>query len=192
MAIQSTYYIPNGPVNLKQIFPDLNFDEIEEYFIEVLDSDEDVIATTPINTISNCGSQERARVFFCNYCGTFDAVNFEKPRITHDVQSTEMIKSKGAVHNQQAAQLERQSVTSNDIKQARTVCYNEGAQVWLQELTDSPKAFEQWEGGQGQPPALMPIKILDGKFEKQKNDKEYIYPFTIEFKLANPFKTVRN
>jgi len=40
-------YIPNGPKNLATLFPDVNFRDVAEYYLELTDSDVNVVATTP-------------------------------------------------------------------------------------------------------------------------------------------------
>jgi len=192
MPIQAVYFIPNGPLNVAAMFPNVDLSQIDEYFIEVVNSDNTIVATTPLNKISCCCNAEKVRVFFLNYLGTYDAVNFNKPKIVHDTTSAEYLKSLPLNATANDAGYERYSVNSNDFYEAKTNCFAEKDMSWLQELSDSVKAFQHFKVTQGQQNNYVAIKIIDAKFEKQKNEKEYNYDFMLQYKLANGFKSIRN
>lgn len=174
------------------IFPQIDFSELEEYSIEVSDYTNTVVATTPLNKFSCCCSDDKVRIHFLNYLGTFDAVNFNKPKVLHEPTSSEYKRSLPAALSKTSTGFERFNVVSNDSKEAKNNCYKEPDMKWLQELADSPKALEEWKGIQSQADEYLPVKLLDTKFEKQKNEREYIYDFVIQYKLSNEFKTIRN
>lgn len=185
-------YIPNGPGNLKSLFPEIDFDNIQEYFVELLDELTEVVATTVINKMGCCCNNEQVRIHFLNYLGTFDAINFNKPIVVHEAVSGEFKNALSNPLQKTDTGIERHAVKANDTKQARNNCYSEDDMLWVQELIDSPKAFEEWTGKQGQADSYLPIRILDKKFDKQKNDKEYSYPFLIEYKMSNENQIIRN
>lgn len=185
-------YIPAGPKNLNKLF-NIDFREVECYYIEVLDLDGNVIATTPVYQISCCCNDEKVRVLFLSYLGAFDAVNFNKPKIMHDASSTEYQKGLPIPHQYSAGGLTRNNVKANDTSSAINTCYKEANMLWIQELIDSPLAYLEWPGipDQDIEPDYLPIGVLDKKFEKQKNDKEYNYDFSLEYKMANEVITLR-
>jgi len=187
------FYIPDGPKNLSNIFTSINFTDVVEYYLEILDaSNTTVIATTPINQLQCCCKDDKIRLHFMNYLGTYDAVNFMKPKIIHETSSKEYEKGLPNVLQKHNTGAERFDIKSNDIYEAVTNCYNEEAMLWLQELSDSPKVFLEKTGQQGQADYMLPIIITSKKFDKLKNQNEFRYTFTIEFKLSNEYLTIRN
>ena len=187
----STFYIPNGPKNIASIFPGIDFNNVQEYFIEVFDEDGLLVCTTPLNKVCKCSGDESVRVHFLNYLGTYDALNFLKPEIVHEDTSGEF--QKGLQHPLQKTDtgIERFNVNSNDTYEVKLKC-SEKDMVWLQECADSPKMFMEWNGAEGQPAAYIPVIKLAGSFKKLKNDREFDYDFIIKFKLSNEFITIRN
>ncbi|MBL0235035.1 MAG: hypothetical protein IPQ08_15480 [Chitinophagaceae bacterium] len=184
-------YIPNGPANLQPLFPNVDFGSIAEYYVEVIGEFE-IMATTPINKMECCCDSDKVRVHFLNYLGTFDAVNFEKPIVTHEAQSAEYKGSLAAPLIKTDTGFERFDVRANDTKVARNQCYQEENMPWLQELMDSPKTYEEWSGTQGQPANYLPIVIKDKSFEKLKNENDFRYDVLIEYKKSNEIITIRN
>jgi hypothetical protein len=191
MASQSVYYIPNGPKNLVSLFPVVQFGDVAEYFVQVLDSIEDIVASTPVNNIYACSADEKVRIHFLNYLGTYDAINFKKPTIEHEDTDSTYQAALNYPLNKTDTGIERFNVTSNDTYEARLKCL-EPDMPWLMECQDSPKAFMEWLGTEGQPDNYIPVVIITAKGVKLKNDKEFDYEFVLQFKLSNEFITIRN
>ena len=63
-------YIPNGPKNLGPLFPAINFGDVAEYYVEALDSGGSPIATSTLNVIGCCCSDDKIRLHFMNYLGS--------------------------------------------------------------------------------------------------------------------------
>lgn len=185
-------YIPNGPKNLGPLFPAVNFANIAEYYIQAVDGSNNVIATGTLNKMDCCCQDDKIRLHFMNYLGSFDAVNFLKPRITHEITSKEYEKGLPNVLSKQSTGAERFDIKPNDTYETRTNCYGEDAMLWLQELADSPKVFIERKGSQGQPDYFLPVVVVSKKFEKMKNQNEFKYDFVIEFKLSNEYIVIRN
>lgn len=185
-------YIPNGPKNLSSIFPSINWNNVSEYYIEGLDNSNNILMTSTLNVIGCCCSDDKIRLHFMNYLGTFDAVNFMKPKIVHEVTSKEYEKGLPYVLSKQSTGAERFDIRPNDTYEVRANCYGESAMLWLQELADSPKVFVERKGTQGQADYFLPVIITSKKFEKLKNQNEFRYDFVIEFKLSNEYITIRN
>lgn len=185
-------FIPNGPKNLALIFPLVDWKNVVEYTVDVVNNADEVIATTPLNVIGCCCNDDRLRIHFLNYLGTFDAVNFLKPKIQHETNFSEYQKGLPNVLEKPNTGGERFNIQPNDLYEVRTNCYEEKHMLWLQELSDSPKAFIEWKGIQGQADSYLPIVITSKKFEKRKIVNDFRYDFVIEFKLSNEYLTVRN
>lgn len=186
------YDIPSGPKNLESIFPDIDFNNVKEYFLEVIDDSAQVIATTPLMRAGCCCGSEDMRLFFLNYLGKFDGMSFSKPEILHESTSGLYKKSLNYPLVKTDTGTERFDVSANDSFIASTKCYRESDMLWAQELIDSPKAFMQWTGIQGQEDSYIPIVIKSTKFDKQKNKDEWFYEIVIEFELSNEFIVIRN
>src|SRR5690625_4147187 len=74
-------YIPNGPQNLKSLFPNVDFNDVAEYYIQLNDSLSAVIATGTKMEIKSCGT---LRIHFLNYLGAIDAINFKLSTKEHE------------------------------------------------------------------------------------------------------------
>jgi hypothetical protein len=184
----SVYLIPDGTKNLQSLFPAVPWSNVKDYYVEVLDEDNNVVATTPLNVIACC---DECRLHFINYLGGYDSVNFLKPAIVHEASASEYKKSVNIPLSKTDTGSERFNVTANDTYEARRYC-REDEMVWLQECMDSPKAFMEWTGIEGQANDYLPIVLLNGKFDKQKNKDEWVYEFVVQFKLSNEFQTLKN
>ena len=187
------YLLPNGPKNLSSLFPTINWDDIEEYYIQALDRGDSIIATGTINKMGCCCKEgEYIRIHFLNYLGTYDAVNFEHYSIIHEPESNSYEKSLRFPLSKTDTGVERFNVRSNETFQLKTSTYTEKDMDWLMELVDSPKAYIEWKGKEGQPDSYIPIIILNGKKEKRKLEERYNYEFTVEAKFANEKIILRN
>lgn len=182
----NVYYIPSGTKNLNNLFPELNFNEVKDYYVEVY-NDATVIATTPVFNVGCCCD---IRVIFYNYLGTYDGINFSAPNIIHENISKLFQKGLSYPLSETDTGLERYGISSNDTYDVINTCYTEKDKEWVQELLDSPKAFITTIGIEGLPDAYLPIIILDSKFEKQRNTFDYI--IKLQFKLSNEFIIIRN
>lgn len=188
---KSVYLIPSGPKNLKSLFPAIDFSTITEYFLEVQDDIDTVIATTPLFKSCNCLPEGGIRIHFLNYSSTYDAVNFLKPNVIHEDTADEFQKSLSVPLSKQDGGSERFNIRSNDTFQAKYKC-TEDEMPWLQELADSPKMYLEWKGIEGQPDDYIPLTKIAGKFDKLKNTDEWDYQFILEFKLSNEYIALRN
>lgn len=192
MATQTVYLIPDGPKNLASLFPEINWRDITEYFVQVLDVNSAIVGTTPLINLCNCVNDESVIVYFLNYLGNFDAAVFQKPHVIHEPSSSEFKKGLKYPLQKTDTGTERFNVVSNDTYEAKRKCIAE-EMIWLQECADSPKAFMEWPGKEGQPEDYLPVVIINSKFDKLKNDlSEFQYEYVIQFKLSNEFFSIRN
>lgn len=185
-------YIPNGPKNLKSLFPAIDFNQVKEYFVEILDEDGATVATSTLNKMGCCCNEDTLRIHFLNYLGTYDAVNFNNNTILHKSVSETYRKGLPNVLSKTDTGMERTNIRSNDTKSGLNNCYDESNNEWLQELADSPKAFEEWKGTQSQADSYLPIVILDKDLLKLKTENRFTYDFTIEYIMANDVNAIRN
>lgn len=190
--MKGVFYIPNGPKNLATLFPGVNFADVEEYYLEVKDSAGTLVATTTSNRLELCADDDRIRIHFLNYLGTVDALNFTIETIEHEARSetTEAPTTAPLVRSQHA--VGRFNVKSNDIYTAVTVDYDERDQDWIDELMDSPVAWLEWKGEQGQADDYLPIVVHDIKRQKRKEEERYTYEVTLQFRLSHDKFTIRN
>lgn len=184
-------YIPSGPKNLQPLFPGIDFSQMGDYHLELLDATGNVVATSNHFVCEN-NCDDTLRIHFLNRLGTIDAINFKK--ITEEHQPTSDSYTKPVTYPLQKDQhaISRFNVTSNDDITATNVEYGETEMDWIKEFFDSPLAWLEWKGTQGQPDSYIPIVFLDKKLQTQKEDERYTYEITIEFKLSHEFINIRN
>lgn len=186
------YHIPNGPKNLAALFPAINFSDLSHYYVEVLDEDGDVVATSPINVLGGCCDDDKIRIHFLNNVGGLDAINFELETMEHQTTSSELEKPVQYPLTKSEHNTGRMNVKSNDTYVATNIAYSEKDKQWLDELFDSPLAWMEWAGTQGQDDSYIPVVILDKKFEKVKKEDRFNYEIRIEFKLSHEKFIIRN
>lgn len=182
--------IPDGPENLKQYFPNIDWADIKDYYVQVIDTDSNTIATTPVNKNCNC-CNEGIKIRWLNRLGTFDSLIFLKPIVTGKSESVSYKRGLSYPLQKTDTGIERFDVRSNDTYVARRFCV-EQEMPWIQECQDSVKAFIEWPGGQEQNPDYIPIVIEDSEVIKVKNANDYRYEFILTFKLANEYFNIRN
>jgi hypothetical protein len=186
------YYIPNGPKNLSPLFGTIDFSDIESYFVEVLDEDNSVVASSPLNQIDGCCDDDKIRLHFLNYLGSVDAINFKLLTLEHESKSDALQRAVSYPLNKPTHAGARINVKSNDTYTAVCTDYTEKDKDWIDELFDSPLSWMEWSGIQGQDDSYIPIVILDKKFLKVAQDDRFIYEITIDFQLSHDRFIIRN
>ena len=171
----------------------LNFPNIAQYYLQLVDGSSTVQATTPTYVIDQATNPDIIRIHFLNYCGQFDAADFQKPAISHEDKSTSFQKTLPYNFLRRDTGFIRQNITSNDDYTALRLS-QENEMAWLQELADSPQIFlEETRNQSGVTDDYLPLIKIDGKFDKQKNNgSEYQYQFKLQFKLGNEIIALRN
>lgn len=177
--------IPNGPKNLQSLFPGVNFNDIENYFIEILGDTGEVIATTTLMNLIRCADLS-VRIHFLNNLGTIDAIDFKIQNIEHNTKS-----EKYQIQTSYPAQAETHSITrynvrSNDVIQAVLIEHDESRRDWMDELFDSPMAWIEDDN------RLLPIVIIDKSRKKIQETDRYNYEIVLEFTLSNDKNIIRN
>lgn len=187
-----TFHVPAGPMNLSPLFPSVDFSQVAEYYLEIGGID-GVLATSPVYEQGCCCNEDSVRIFFVNRLGGIDGVTFNLVNRTLEVKSGNSWKKplKYPLEKWDSG-IQRFGVESNEVVVAESTCYYEEDQPWLSELMDSPNAWIQWFGTQGQPNDYLPIVIDDAKHVERKNAERYVYPVEISFRFANENIGVRN
>lgn len=192
-----TFYIPSGPANMAAMFPDIDFTQIDEYYLEVIDRNDSAlnpgtIATTNrFNRACCCGS-DTIQVFYVNYLGNIDMIILKTDTVQTITASEQWKKSNTYPLCKFDGGFQRFNVTSNDTFTAENFCFQENDQDYLKELLASPNAWMKLKGGQGQDDDYIPITIVDGTFLTRKQEQRYVYVLQIQFILGNDKIILRN
>lgn len=185
--------MPAGPMNLASLFPAVNFDNVEEYFIQLINiADSGEILTTPNYKRGCCCADDTMRLFFVNYLGGIDAINLSRPQEETETSSSSWKKPLVYPHAKWDGGKQRFNVVSNESVTAENRCFQEEDQEWLKELLATPNAWVQWIGTQGQVNDYIPVLIKDGKFLTRKVDERYEYVLQLQFEYANENIILRN
>lgn len=188
----SIYYIPSGPKNLIELFPAIDWNRIDDYYLEIL-AGNTVIGTTTHFNMGCCCADDGVRIIFTNSLGaTADGINFNKPTILHETEFDTYQKSLAYPLVKTDTGTEKFNIRSNDTYECTSNCYEEDDMIWITELFSSSKAYMQIKGTQLQTDDHIPIIILSKQFQKQKNQNEYSYLVTVQFQLANGYMNLRN
>jgi hypothetical protein len=185
-------YIPSGPKNLQVVFPTINFQDVDSYFLELLGASSSILATSCSFKIDRGNCNERIRIHFQNYLGTIDAVNFHLVTREHETKSDSYEVPLRAPLDRMLHGVNRFNVKSNDTFQVVCTDYGEEQMEWIDELMDSPNAWIEQKGIQGQTDTLSPIVVLDKKVTKQKEDERFINEIAVDFRFSNPKILIRN
>lgn len=202
-----TLYIPEGVPNIQNMFPAIDFNNVEEYFITVYDSysgafsngfsngfavgtDGKAIATTRINKLDYCCCTDgKVRIHFINSLGEVDSINFSRAEELEEIKSESWEKALKFPLDRTKGGSTRQGIKSNETIEAETKCYPETDQYWIKELFETPMAWIETylPNGFNTPTQkeLIPIEILDAKFPVRKAEKRYEYLVKIKFSMSN-------
>lgn len=195
--------LPSGIIQLKQLLWYSNllpvtattvpFDDIAEYSLFLLynlyilpPSANNADFNTPLFKTYGCGSKEgRLRIRFLNALGFYDSVNFSEINGTMITSSEQWQKALNYPLNKSDGGMRRMNLRSNEQFTISTCDYPEDKQEWLKELFDTPDAYIEWPGTQGQGPANIPILIKDGEQGFRKQEGRYEYVTQIVFTMSN-------
>lgn len=182
-------YLPLGPKNLEALFPTINLRDVDQYFIEIK-ADETVVGTS--NTVKLESCDDHVRIHFLNQLGCIDAVNFHLFNVEMESKSATFERSLSYPLVKTNHSINRYNVSSEKMHTARTVSYEEEQLIWLEELFNSPLAWIEQKGIQGQPDTYTPILIQDQKLIERKDENRFVYEIEIKYTLSNNPITLRN
>lgn len=179
------YSIDGGIAGLLTWIPGVDWDNVVEYDVYVFAFFFQAIQQHYI-VQNNC---ERVRIFFRNKAGAWDGINFEYAEEQTKTQSGQYQTSLPAVMDTKAVT----GINRLQPRQGETVTvqckeYGEKDINWIKELLDTPRAYIQWDGKEGQPAGLLPIKIEDSDIKTLKNDERFEY--LIILKYINPNEVI--
>lgn len=188
-----TFMLPSGPKNLETLFPLVDFSQVEEYYLQIQDqNDLSILATTNRFKRSCCCNEDVGRLFFVNYVGGIDAINFLL--LTEETETVSSSWRKPNVYPlaKWDGGKQRFNVSSNETWTVFNKCFQEADQPWLKELMATPNAWIQWTGTQGQDDDYIPVVLKDGKFTTRKFEGRYEYGLELQFEFANDNIIIRN
>lgn len=181
-----TYELPAGPGNLQALFPNIDFRMVDEYYLELSDAADEMILTTPRFQVSKEWTAiSFIRIHFLNYLGRFDSISFHFYARSVDVKSTTWTAATPIPLQKPFGGLRRSAVRSGIPYRAVHSSYNEAAQRWLEELLETPLAYMELTGYDGQPNDYVPIVIADKVTTTKKEEGRFTYETVIEFQLAH-------
>jgi len=187
------YYIPSGLYNMMEsLFPVAytNINTIEEYYIEVKDTSNTVIATSPKYTVGNC-CDDKVRLYFLSYCGAMDAINLKKVLDEHETKSATMRFPTITPFDRSKHATSRYDVRANNTLSLWTKAYTEKERLWLNELMDSPFVLMEFLDPQSSKD-YIPVVILDGKMENMKTEDRYVYELNLQVQMSHERYIIRN
>lgn len=182
-------YIPSGPINLAILFPGLDFSEIDNYRISVLNNISQVIATSN-RFINEVECTDNINLHFVNLLGAIDSVPFKIINIDNETKSGSIQTPLTHPLVKNVHGINRFNIKSNDIYQIENE-FKEEDMEWLTELFISPLVWMEWKGTQSQPDDYIPIVIADKKIQKRKDAERYSYTVSIDFLLSHEKIAIR-
>jgi uncharacterized protein YegP (UPF0339 family) len=183
-------YIPSGAKNLVPLFPGVNFSNVAEYFVQLKNSDDEIICTSNLYRLK-IGCDDTIRIHFLNSLGAIDAANFDEVIIQQETDSDARRIAPTVPLQKPVHATNRFNIRANDKYIVKTTDYGEDDMPWIEELFNSPIAWIEWKGIQSQADSYLPIVIADSKFEKLKSDGRYIYEVEVQFILSHPKFIIR-
>lgn len=179
------YDIPNGPVNLSNLFPDIDWSNVESYEVSVL-SENDVVMAKFHNEFGCCCEDDgKVRIHFVNYLGRIDSINFNHKEETYEPKSDTWQKSLSFTLKKSDGGFQRFNIKSNETYKATTLCYGEDDIEWVKELLGSPSTWIEWKGTEGQVDDYIPVTITDKKVITRKKEGRYFYEIVVEYSMSN-------
>lgn len=146
----------------------------------------------PVITLPNFG--EGRRIAFLNRLGHYDSVTFSTVDETLKVTSSTMqipLTIAPTQFNKYLVGHSRFNIQSNENNVLQGV-FDESEMAWLKELFESPKAYIEMKGTQGQDDYYLPIVLLDAESATRTTTDRYSYLVTIQYAPANDHIVIRN
>jgi hypothetical protein len=180
--------IPVGPENIKSLFPSIQFADVSDYQIEILDGAGNILATSPEMILTS--ACDGVRVHFANRSGMIDAIDLAIDRVVHAAKGAGFqrpLTGASAEHSDS-----KFNVRANDTFILKSARFSENDQDWLDELVDSPLVWMEVYDFRGEPSVLIPVVVLDSEREKIKQDERYVYELSISVRLSHERNQIRN
>ncbi|QDP86073.1 hypothetical protein FNJ88_11135 [Chryseobacterium sp. SNU WT5] len=172
--------LPEGATNLKDFFPEVYFPDVEEWKVQAIDENNEVIMTSRLNKKECCCD---IRIHFVNSMGQLDALNFRhlermqesKSGVWEKPQSRNFDVTKGGRY--------RQNITTEDQFELETSFYLESELSYIKDFANSPMHFIEYDIENGFQNSLqknyVPFLIQECKIPQKAKD---IFEFQIQVK----------
>ncbi|MDV2459889.1 hypothetical protein CMU99_16350 [Elizabethkingia anophelis] len=178
--------IPEGIPNLKDFFPIVYLPDVEEWKIQALSDNDEVLMTTKLNKIDCCSD---VRLHFVNSFGQLDAINFKFSDRYQETKSSVWEKPKDLRFDYKKGGRYRQDIVSENYYELETPYYLESELPYLEELVNSPLVFieKDIDNGFNKPTSkeYIPFIIDDSKFPQKSSDDPFEFKIQLKGRLAN-------
>ena len=150
-----------------------------------------------ITTLVNPAAPKHTRIWFQNYLGQFDAINFIEREETLKVTaspSEKPLQQMISVTDRTRTSMSRNNVRSNEFNTV-TDLFTESELPLVKQLLASTKTYIEFVSPETDflPQVMMlPIVLIEGEYPTQLFDERYEYRLSIKYFLSNEFKIVRN
>lgn len=183
------FYIPNGRANMIAMFPALDWDNITEFYIELVDYSNNVMATTPINRVQEA-CDDGIRLHFVNYLGGVDSCTFKRVSVDNDSKSDGMQSPVTIPLDRSKHSINRTNIKANEFFRVEAEL-DESEMEWIMELFNSPFVWMEWSGEEGEDPGYIAVVLADAKVQKYKREERFSYTVIVDFFLSHDKVIIR-
>lgn len=171
--------LPEGTENLSKIF-DIDFSKVEEYFIQAIDEEGGIVATSGRNRNECCFD---LRIHFQNSFGQLDALNFREAGIEIDSKSGVWERAKSPTYDIGNGGRFRTDIQTETVYFVETPFYTDEEIPFLVEFISSPLHFLEWKISGTDEKDYLPVLISESKI--QRGD-DFMNQLATKVILSNP------
>ena len=173
--------LPEGPTNLKELFPEVYFPDVTEWKIQAIDIDNNIIGTSSLNKPDLICD---IRFHFINSCGQLDSLNFRHSERIHETKSDLCEQSQNVIFDRATTGRMRQGIKSDENFEFETSFYLDKDLPFLKDFVNSPLVFVEMQVENSTERAYLPFILEDSRIPQKGKD---IYEYQIQIKgyLAN-------
>lgn len=172
--------LPEGIPNIQSYFPIIHFPDVEEWKVQLLDDEDEVIATSRLNKKDCCCD---IRIHFVNSAGHLDALNFRHLERMQESKSGTWERSPGKTFDVTQGSRFRQNIKTEDVLDLETSFYLESELPYLEDFANSPMHFIEYniENGfsESTQKNYVPFLIQECKIPQKAKD---VFEFQIQVK----------
>lgn len=213
LASDSIYILPTGPLNLQALFPASipffpgcdHYNVMLEYGFTTFVFSTPHYYIKPYDGVMNGynpnylmpGTPKHTRIWFQNYLGQFDQLNFiereEQFKVTSSPVETPQLQI-SETSNRSNQSMSRNNVRSNDISSI-TGLFNEGDLPFIKQLMASSKVFiEYWPQSDELAAFLavmVPLVVADASYDTLLFEGRYEYRVNLKYSNSYETKNIR-
>ena len=172
--------LPEGIPNIKNYFPMVYFPDVEEWKVQLVDVNDEVMMTSRINRKDCCSD---IRIHFVNSAGQVDAQNFKHLERYQESKSGLWEKAKGKTFDVTQGGRYRQNIKTEDRFELETSFYLESELGFLEDFANSPLHFIEYSIDNGFSDSIeknyIPFIIQECKIPQKAKD---VFEFQIQVK----------